>query len=187
MKQMPTHPTISRFDAILYRPARQDEGCSWTFLLLPKEASDTLPRRGRVTVDGTINGHSFQATLEPDGELSHWLKVGKEMQEAAKANVGDPVTVELSPVGIEPEPAMPADFEEALMAAPDARKVWESTTTVARLDWIHWIESARQSKTRGKRIQDACDMLAHGKKRVCCFDPSGFYSKAFKAPMPASR
>ncbi len=28
-------------------------------------------------------------------------------------------------------------------------------------------------------------MLASGKRRVCCFDPSGFYSKAFKAPQPA--
>jgi uncharacterized protein YdeI (YjbR/CyaY-like superfamily) len=99
--------------------------------------------------------------------------------------VGDPVTVELSPVGIEPDPDVPSDFKEALMAAPDARKVWESTTTVARLDWIHWIVTAKQSKTREKRIKDACDMLAHGKKRVCCFDPSGFYSKAFKAPKPA--
>ncbi|MFM2198677.1 MAG: hypothetical protein RLZZ505_2109 [Verrucomicrobiota bacterium] len=182
---MPTNRTTSRFDATLHRPARQDEDCSWTFLLLPKDVSDTLPRRGRVTVEGTINGHSFQATLEPDGELSHWLKVSEEMQEAAKATVGDPVTVELSSVGIEPDPDVPDDFKEALIAAPDARKVWDSTTTVARLDWIHWIVTAKQSKTREKRIQDACDMLAHGKKRVCCFDPSGFYSKAFKAPKPA--
>lgn len=184
---MPTHRTTSRFDAILYRPAQQDEDRAWTFLLLPKEVSDTLPRRGRATVDGTINGHSFQATLEPDGQLSHWLKVSKELQEAAKVSVGYSVTVELSPVEIEPEPAVPVDFEEALEAAPDARRIWESTTTVARLDWIHWIVSARQSKTREKRIRDACEMLAHGKKRVCCFDPSGFYSKAFSAPNPAQQ
>jgi hypothetical protein len=29
---------------------------------------------------------------------------------------------------------------------------------------------------------DACDMLASGKKQVCCFDPSGYYSKVFRAP-----
>jgi hypothetical protein len=28
-------------------------------------------------------------------------------------------------------------------------------------------------------------MLASGKGRVCCFDPSGFYSKAFSAPKAA--
>jgi uncharacterized protein YdeI (YjbR/CyaY-like superfamily) len=67
--------------------------------------------------------------------------------------------------------------------APESRATWDATTTLARVDWIHWIVSAKQSKTRAKRIADACDMLASGKKRVCCFDPSGFYSKAFCAPL----
>jgi len=57
--------------------------------------------------------------------------------------------------------------------SPPARATWEATTTIARIDWIHWIESAKQAKTRASRIADAADMLASGKKRVCCFDPSG--------------
>jgi uncharacterized protein YdeI (YjbR/CyaY-like superfamily) len=85
----------------------------------------------------------------------------------------------------EPEPEIPSDLQEALAAAPEARAVWDDTTTIARLDWIHWITSAKQSKTRAKRISDACDMLASGKRRVCCFDPSGYYSKAFSAPKAA--
>ncbi|MGH8162111.1 MAG: YdeI/OmpD-associated family protein, partial [Gammaproteobacteria bacterium] len=43
----------------------------------------------------------------------------------------------------------------------------------------------KQSKTRTRRIDNACDMLASGKRRVCCFDPSGFYSKSFGAPKAA--
>jgi uncharacterized protein YdeI (YjbR/CyaY-like superfamily) len=86
----------------------------------------------------------------------------------------------------EPEPDLPADFQEALTAAPEARKDWNETTTLARLDWIHWITSAKQLKTRAKRIGDACDMLASGKKQVCCFDQSGYYSKAFRAPEAAN-
>lgn len=147
--------------------------------------SDSLPRRGRTTVEGTLNGCLFRQTLEPDGELGHWLKVSEELRTAARAGAGDSVTVDLKPVAVEPEPEVPADLAEALEASPEAIRVWKATTTLARLDWIHWIESARQMKTRGKRIQDACEMLAAGKKRVCCFDPSGFYSKAFKAPEAA--
>ncbi|MNU70630.1 hypothetical protein D3C71_600400 [compost metagenome] len=96
--------------------------------------------------------------------------------------VGDVVTLELTPVKKEPEPDIPPDFREALEATPEARKVWNNTTTIARVDWIHWITSAKQLKTRAKRIGDACDMLASGKKQVCCFDQSGYYSKAFRAP-----
>ncbi len=181
---MPKQHIISRFETILYRPANPDGDRSWTFLRFPKDVSDTLPRRGRTTVEGTLNGHVFQATLEPDGLLSHWLKVGQELQDLAGANVGDNVTVELSPIDEEPEPDMPTDLAKALEDNPDSLRVWHDTTTIARVDWIHWIVSAKQLETRKKRIHDACDMLAKGKKRVCCFDPSGFYNKALRPPEP---
>lgn len=136
-------------------------------------------------MDGTLNGIPFQATLEPDGQLSHWLKIDKALQTAAHAEIGDIVDLTIVPVVEEPEPDVPSDFRKALADAPQARKVWDDTTTIARLDWIHWITSAKQSRTREKRISDACDMLSSGKKRVCCFDPSGYYSKAFRAPEAA--
>lgn len=175
----------SRFKVKLLRPAKLGKDSSWAFLVLPKAASDRLPRRGRTTVEGTFNGHAFKATLEPDGHLSHWLRVGKELREASGVDVGDMVTLEISPAKQEPEPKVPADLRKALAASPEARAVWEATTTIARLDWIHWIESAKQSKTREQRIDNACDMLASGKKRVCCFDQSGFYSKSLSAPQAA--
>lgn len=174
-----------RFEAKLLRPAKPGKDGAWAFLILPKVASDGLPRRGRTTVEGTMNCHPFQATLEPDGQLSHWLRVGKELCEASGVRAGDMVTLEIAPVEQEPEPAVPADLHEALAASPQAEAVWENTTTIARLDWIHWIESAKHSKTRKRRIDNACDMLASGKRRVCCFDQSGFYSKSLSAPRAA--
>ncbi|MGB3288861.1 MAG: YdeI/OmpD-associated family protein [Burkholderiaceae bacterium] len=173
---------MSSFKTKLLRPASPGKDGSWAFLVLPKAASETLPRRGRTSVNGSLNGHPFQATLEPDGQLSHWLKVDKTLQEAAKASVGDMVQVEILPASLEPEPQLPDDLQAALAAAPEAKAMWDDTTTIARLDWIHWVESAKQAKTRQTRIANACDMLASGKKRVCCFDPSGYYSKSFSAP-----
>lgn len=136
-------------------------------------------------MEGTVNGHAFRAMLEPDGQLSHWLRLDRELLESSGAEVGDTVEFEITPVKREPEPELPADLQLALEAAPQARAVWEDTTTIARVDWIHWIVSAKQARTRAKRINDACDMLASGKRRVCCFDPSGFYSKALSAPKAA--
>jgi len=179
---MAKQDSISRFATKLQRPTKPGEDCSWSFLVIPKIVSDGLPRRGRTTVKGVINGHHFQATLDPDGQLGHWLKVSEELKKAARANVGDTIILEFVPVKEEPEPEIPLDFEEALKGAPNAIRVWKDTTTIARLDWIHWIVSAKQSKTRTKRILDACELLAAGKRRVCCFDRSGYYSKAFSLP-----
>ena len=99
--------------------------------------------------------------------------------------MGDVVTLEVGPVKQEPEPQIPSDLQDALAASTEARRLWDETTTIARLDWIHWITSAKQPRTRAKRIIDACDMLGSGKRRVCCFDPSGLYSKALRAPEAA--
>ena len=144
-----------------------------------------MPRRGRTSVEGTINGHAFSATLQPDGKLSHWLQVDGELLQALSNSVGKKVDVAFTPVATEPEPQVPEDLSDALAAAPAALENWQQTTVIARVDWIHWVESAKQAKTRVKRIANACDMLASGKRRVCCFDQSGFYSKALSAPKEA--
>ena len=188
--------TSIRFKAKLLRPAmesvrpradqREKKDDSWAFLILPKKASAKLPSRGMTAIEGTINGFPFQAVLEPDGQKSHWLKVERKLREAAGADAGDIVTLEIAPAAEEPEPTVPADLRKALVAAPKARKLWSDITTVARRDWVHWITSAKQPETRARRIKNACSMLAAGKRRVCCFDRSGFYSKSLSAPKAAT-
>lgn len=107
------------------------------------------------------------------------------MREAAEADVGDVVTLEIVPAREEPEPRVPADLRKALAAAPKARALWSDITPIARRDWIHWITSAKRPETRARRIDNTCEMLAAGKRRVCCFDRSGFYSKSFGSPEAA--
>jgi len=202
-----------RFSATLFRPAATAKAVSWTFLTLPKEASAKLPSRGQTTVEGTLNGFPFRATLEPDGQGGHWLKVDRKMREAAALDAagraplgdrsairaakrqplrqgrvlqaGDVVTLEIAPVAEEPEPKVPADLRKALAAAPKAREAWTDITSAARWDFIHWITSAKQAETRGRRIANACDMLAKGKRRPCCFDRSGMFGKSMNCPVAA--
>ena len=165
-----------KFKAKLSRPATP-KGAAWTFLVLPAAASKKLPTRSMVTVDGTLAGQTFQATLEPDGQGSHWLKVEKELFEAAGVAAGVNVALEITPVEKEPEPKVPADLKQALADNPEAKATWLDITPVARRDWVHWITSGKKAETRAKRIGVACDKLACGNRRACCFDRSGMYSK----------
>jgi hypothetical protein len=181
--------TKIRFKAKLLRPAMESarpRADSWTFLILPKNASAKLPSRGMTAIEGGINGVSFQAMLEPDGQKSHWLKVDRKLSESARAEAGDVVTLEIAPAAEEPEPEVPVDLRKALTtAAPQTRALWSDITPIARRDWIHWITSAKHPETRARRIKNACSMLAGGKRRVCCFDRSGFYDKSLSAPKAA--
>ena len=179
--------TRIRFKAKLFRPAQSERSGSWTFLVLPKNASAKLPSRGMTAIEGTINGFAFQAVLEPDGQKSHWLRVDRKLRESAGADEGDVVTLDIGLAAVELEPTVPADLRKALAAAaPKARKLWSDITPNARRDWIHWITSAKQEETRARRIKNACSMLGTGKRRPCCFDRSGFYSKSLSAPKAAA-
>ena len=171
------------FKAKLLRPAATAKAGSWTFLILPKDASAKLPSRGMTTVEGTINGFPFRATLEPDGQKSHWLRVNRKLREAAGADAGDVVTLEIAPSAEEPEPGVPADLRKALAAAPRKRGRYGRTSRPSRAE-IGSTGSPPPSRpeTRARRVNNACSMLAAGKRRVCCFDRSGFYSKSFSAP-----
>jgi len=105
-----------RFDARLLRPADPGPGDAWAFVVLPADASARLPRRGRTSVDGTIDGVPFQVRLEPDGRNSHWLKVDHALLAASGVDVGKSARFEIAAVEREPEPAVPDDLAAALAA-----------------------------------------------------------------------
>lgn len=171
-----------RFRQKLLQPAPPVKAGTWTFLILPDAASAKLPTRGQVPVTGTLNGQAFKAVLEPDGNKGHWLKVPRRLREQAGASVGGALDIELVVAGKPPEPRVPSDLRKALAAAPGAMAAWRDITPAARRDWIHWIVSAKKAETRTRRVVNACSMLAGGKRRVCCFDRSGVFSKGLSAP-----
>jgi hypothetical protein len=71
-----------------------------------------------TSVEGTINGFPFQATLEPDGQKSHWLKVDRKMREAADVDAGDVVTLQIAPAAEQLESKVPARAEIGSFGSP---------------------------------------------------------------------
>src|SRR5579864_1082193 len=145
---------------------------SQIILRLPTTASRQLPSRGLNVVEGTLNGRSFQAALEPDGRGGHWCSLSKATLRAAKASAGDAVSLAIAPSARWPEPKVPADFARAFATDPQARGLWMDITPLARWDWIRWIGSTRNPGTRAIRIAKAVSKLKAGKRAACCFNRS---------------
>ena len=177
---MPKADLLVKFKAKLHRP--QDSG-DWTFIHLPQEVSDQMPARSMVAVQGQMNGLLIAGILQPDNNGGHWFRLENEWSEAVNAQPGDAINFELSPAKVEPEPEVPEDLMKALTAVPSALMAWQDTTTIARRDWITWMNQGKQADTRRIRMEQMIDMLSKGKKRVCCFDRSGMASKAFYCPV----
>lgn len=64
---------------------------------------------------------------------------------------------------------LPEFARNALLAAPDAARAWEDITPLARNEFICWITSAKQEATQLRRLRIACENLAAGKRRPCCW------------------
>jgi len=69
----------------------------------------------------------------------------------------------------EAEPKVPSDLRKVFAAAPEAKARWNDLTPLPRQDFIMWIDSAKQSETRKRRIESVPSRLASGKRRPCCF------------------
>lgn len=64
---------------------------------------------------------------------------------------------------------MPSDLQKTLITGPKARQAWEDITPLARNEWICWVESAKQTKTRSRRIERTSEELIAGNRRPCCW------------------
>jgi hypothetical protein len=160
--------SVLRFKARLFRhPNTAKPGGSATLLLdVPAVIGKKAHSSGMTTIEGTINGHPFRATLEPNTSADHWLPVNKAMRQGADADVGD--TVQLAILEPEREPMMPSDLGVALTGSEKAKTLWKDLTPIGRTDWIRWVVSARQPETRGRRIRRTVEQLSEGKRRPCC-------------------
>jgi hypothetical protein len=143
---------------------------SWMIVRLPEDASLQLSSRGQVMVNGTVNGVSFQAPLEPDGKWGHWLRITKALHDKLGIGVGDVATFSIKPTKDWPEPHVPADLKTALENDPEARKLFEDVTPMARWEWVRWIRATEKEETRKRRIEVGLSKLKHGERRPCCWN-----------------
>ena len=64
---------------------------------------------------------------------------------------------------------LPPDLRAGLTAEAGALEAWQDISSIARNEWICWIESAKKSETRSRRIERAIEDLSRGKRRPCCW------------------
>lgn len=147
-----------------------------TILHLPEDASAKLPSRGTVMVAGTVNDVPFTTLLEPDGKYgpglkpSHWLKLDAVFQKKAHAKAGSTVKVVIQPTNEWVNPELPTDMKQALVKDKNIHEFWNSTTPLAKWDWVRWVRAVKTAETRQKHINVMIDKLKKGMRRPCCFN-----------------
>ena len=140
---------------------------------LPSEASQRLPSRGQVAVQGAINGHEFRTVLEPDGVKGHWMKVPPELQHAAGVTAGDVVEPRhrggsgLAGARRSTGPGSSAGRRPSADPGHVAGHHADGAVGVGALGLCD-----RTPVTRQRRVDVTISKMTSGKRRPCCFDLS---------------
>lgn len=64
-----------------------------------------------------------------------------------------------------PEPETPPELEAALSAPPAARTTFDNFPPSCRREYVQWVAEAKRPETRDKRIAQAVEWMAEGKRR----------------------
>jgi hypothetical protein len=65
--------------------------------------------------------------------------------------------------------SMPPDLKKALLSSPKSLAAWENITSLARNEWICWVEAVKKDETRKEHIKRTVSELREGKRRPCCW------------------
>lgn len=64
---------------------------------------------------------------------------------------------------------LPADLRRRLKNDDQTLMIWHDITPLARNEWICWVESAKLTETRDRRLERTIAELRQGMRRPCCW------------------
>jgi len=135
---------------------------AWCFIAVPFDVAKVWDTRGRIAVQGTINGFPYYTNIQPmDGR--HFLTFNKQLQAGAKAKAGDTVTVVMEPATEERRIAVPPELTTAFREQNGAKTLWDKLAYTHRKEFAQWISGGKQEDTRQRRAQKAVQMILQKK------------------------
>jgi hypothetical protein len=106
-----------------------------------------------IPVQGWIEGLPFQNTLVPRGAGNYRMHVHSRIWRKLHIDAGAAVEVTVQLDTEFREAVLPPDMAATLAATPRALATFNSLTIALRRHIINFVEAAKQSRTREKRIQ----------------------------------
>ncbi len=91
--------------------------------------------------------------------------LSRDVREAAGAQAGDTVRVELELDTAPREVDLPEALAQALVGDPIAGAAFERLAFTHRKEYARWIEDAKREETRDRRVAQALVMLREGRTR----------------------
>lgn len=150
-----------RFKATLYQLADPDHGL---YFDVPFDLVDAFGVRGQIRLRGTINRHPLQTTARPHGDGTHFIVLGQQLHAALGVSAGDEVRLVLEKDSSRSSLPIADDFARLLAANPELDLAFQRLPSSHQKEYLEWIESAKSTPARERRMQKALEMLAEKRR-----------------------
>ena len=139
-------------------------GKTATGIEVPEDVVEALGAGKRPAVTVNVGPHTYRTTVAPlAGKF--YVPLSAQNREAAGVEAGDDVDVEID-LDIEPRVMeAPDDLAQALSLDERAQQFFDTLSFSHRRAYVDWITSAKKAETRERRVGQAVEMLAEGRKR----------------------
>lgn len=142
------------YNTIILQFAEQGEKTGWSYIEIPADLAQQLKPGNKKSfrVKGMLDGYAIQGmALMPMGEGNFIMALKAEVRKGIHKNAGAILQVKLE-VDNEYKVEVPDDLKECFEFEPEALIFFNSLPKSHRDYFIKWIESAKTSETRAKRI-----------------------------------
>jgi hypothetical protein len=163
---MASKPKPARFMATIYKiwMMRHVDVPDEIVRALAKQMGKGRPAAKRtkpkyIPVVAIVGGKGTRTTLLPAGGGRYRMQINTAQRKAARADVGDLVSVELRLDLASRTIPLPADLQQALAVHPKARKAFEEMPPGHRRQFVIWFNSAKSAAARSRRMDRAIDHL----------------------------
>lgn len=146
-------PGMVKFNAKVLKFEKKGEKSGWTYIEIPASQASKLKPDTKVSfrVKGTLDAYAFEKlALVPMGEGDFILPLNATIRKATGKKMGDTITVvmELDARVI----PLSAELLKCLKDEPEALHYFKSLAPSHQAYFSKWIESAKTSTTKTKRI-----------------------------------
>jgi hypothetical protein len=149
------------FNAIILQFAEQGEKTGWSYIAVPAHLAQQIKPENKKSfrVRGMLDGFNIAGmALIPVGNGDFILPLKAEIRKGIHKNAGAALQVKIEE-DKDFKMEVPADLKDCFDFEPEAFDYFNSLATSHRYYFIKWINSAKTSETRAKRIVNTINAM----------------------------
>jgi hypothetical protein len=149
------------FTTMILQFAEQGEKTGWSYIEIPADIARQMKPGNKKSfrVRGMLDAFPVQGmALMPMGEGNFIMALKAEVRKSIRKNAGAMLHVKLEE-DVDFKVEIPADLQECFDFEPEALEFFNTLAKSHRDYFIKWIDSAKTSETRAKRIVNTVNAM----------------------------